>query len=220
MPEFIYKKCVYVYGFLLCIYTYIYVCMYACIPACSVTSVFSYSETLWNVAHQAALSMGFSRQEYCSGLMCTTPGDLLDAGIKPTSPTLQTDYSPLNHLEIPYVCTLSLYSLYICIYIFILHSLLVHFKFRSSCCTLIHSVAVQPLSRVRPLETAGPQLQCAGPPASRSLPEFAQTHCRWCYLTIASSVAPFSSCTQSSNLHAHQISRHYCIYSKFIFLIG
>ena len=83
------------------IYTYINVCMYACIPACSVASVFSYSEIFWTVAHQAPLSMGFPRQEYWSGLMCPTPGNLLDAGTKPASPTLPADYSPLNHLEIP-----------------------------------------------------------------------------------------------------------------------
>ena len=33
-------------------------------------------ETPWTVAHQAPLSMGFSRQEYCSGLPCPPPGDL------------------------------------------------------------------------------------------------------------------------------------------------
>ena len=37
------------------------------------------------VAHQAHLSMGFSRQEYWSGLHCPPPGDLPDLGIKPTS---------------------------------------------------------------------------------------------------------------------------------------
>ena len=37
------------------------------------------------VAHQAPLSMGFSRQEYQSGLPCPLPGDLPDPGIKPTS---------------------------------------------------------------------------------------------------------------------------------------
>ena len=41
--------------------------------------------TLWTVAHQAPLSMGFSRQEYLSGLPCPSPGDLPDPGIKPTS---------------------------------------------------------------------------------------------------------------------------------------
>ena len=37
-------------------------------------------ETLWTVAHQAPLSMGFSRQEYWSGLPCPPPGDLPDLG--------------------------------------------------------------------------------------------------------------------------------------------
>ena len=41
--------------------------------------------TLWNVAHQAPLSMGFSRQEYWSGLPFPTPGDLPNPGIQPAS---------------------------------------------------------------------------------------------------------------------------------------
>ena len=41
--------------------------------------------TLWTVAHQAPLSMGFSRQEYCSGLPCPPPGDLPNPGIEPAS---------------------------------------------------------------------------------------------------------------------------------------
>ena len=40
--------------------------------------------TQWTVALQAPLSMGFSRQEYWSGLPCPPPGDLPDSGIKPT----------------------------------------------------------------------------------------------------------------------------------------
>ena len=47
--------------------------------------------TLWTVALQAPLSMGFSRKEYWSGLPGPFPGDLPDPGIKPcslTSPTL------------------------------------------------------------------------------------------------------------------------------------
>ena len=39
----------------------------------------------WTVAHQAPLSIGFSRQEYQSGLPCPPPGDLPDSGIKPAS---------------------------------------------------------------------------------------------------------------------------------------
>ena len=42
-------------------------------------------ETPWTVAHQAPLSMKFSRQEYWSGLPFPSPGDLPDLGIKPTS---------------------------------------------------------------------------------------------------------------------------------------
>ena len=43
------------------------------------------SATLWTTAHQDPLFMGFSRQEYWSGLLCPPPGDLPDPGIKPTS---------------------------------------------------------------------------------------------------------------------------------------
>ena len=41
--------------------------------------------TPWTVAHQAPLSMGFSRQEYWSGMSCPSPGDLHDPGIEPVS---------------------------------------------------------------------------------------------------------------------------------------
>ena len=44
--------------------------------------------TPWTVAHQASLSMGFSRQEYQSGLPFPSPGDLPDPGIEPSSPAL------------------------------------------------------------------------------------------------------------------------------------
>ena len=47
--------------------------------------------TPWTVAHQAPLSMEFSRQEYCSGLPFPFPRDLPDPGIKPTSKTLTTE---------------------------------------------------------------------------------------------------------------------------------
>ena len=53
--------------------------------------------TLWTVARQAPLSMGFSRQEYWSGLPCPPPVDLPDPGIQPRSPTLQADSLPLSH---------------------------------------------------------------------------------------------------------------------------
>ena len=47
--------------------------------------------TPWTVAHQAPLSMGFSRHEYWSGLPLPSPGDLPNPGIEPGSPTLQAD---------------------------------------------------------------------------------------------------------------------------------
>ena len=53
--------------------------------------------TAWTVAHQAPPSMGFSRQEYWSGLPLPSPGDLPDSGIKPGSPALPADSLPLSH---------------------------------------------------------------------------------------------------------------------------
>ena len=47
--------------------------------------------TPWTVAYQAPPSMGFSRQEYWSGLPFPSPGDLPDPGIEPRSPTFQAD---------------------------------------------------------------------------------------------------------------------------------
>ena len=48
----------------------------------------------WTVAHQASPSMGFSRQEYWSGLPFPSPGDLPHPGIEPRSPVLQADTLP------------------------------------------------------------------------------------------------------------------------------
>ena len=48
------------------------------------------------VPHQAPLSMEFPRQEYWSGLLFLSPGDL-NPGIKPTSFVLQADFLPLSH---------------------------------------------------------------------------------------------------------------------------
>ena len=48
--------------------------------------------TLWIVAHQAPLSMGFSRQKYWSGLPFPPPGDLSDPGIECMSPVLAGEF--------------------------------------------------------------------------------------------------------------------------------
>ena len=56
--------------------------------------------TLWTVARQVPLSMGFSRQEYWSGLLFPFPGDLSDPGIEPVFPeaaALQADSLLLSH---------------------------------------------------------------------------------------------------------------------------
>ena len=45
----------------------------------------------WTVVSQAPPSIGFSRQEYWTGLPFPSPGDLPDSGIKPGSPELQAD---------------------------------------------------------------------------------------------------------------------------------
>ena len=52
--------------------------------------------TPWTEAYQVPLSMGFSRQEYWSGLPCPPPGDLPDPGVEPRSPALQADSLPFE----------------------------------------------------------------------------------------------------------------------------
>ena len=54
-----------------------------CVLGCSVVS--NSLVTPWIIACQAPLSMGFSRQEYRSGLPCPSPGDLPDSGNEPAS---------------------------------------------------------------------------------------------------------------------------------------
>ena len=59
--------------------------------------------TLWTIAYQASPSMGFSRQEYWSGLPFPSPGDLPDPGIEPRSPTMRADALPS---EPPIICVM------------------------------------------------------------------------------------------------------------------
>ena len=64
---------------------YIYTHTHTCVCGVCVLSHFSHLKlfaTLWTVACQAPLSMGFSRQEYWSVLPCPPPGNLPDPGIK------------------------------------------------------------------------------------------------------------------------------------------
>ena len=48
--------------------------------------------TLWTIAPQSPLSIGFSRQEFWSELPFPSPGDLPDPGIEPRSPILATGF--------------------------------------------------------------------------------------------------------------------------------
>ena len=75
------------------------VCVCVCVCVCSQKCLTL--ATLWTVAHQAPLSMGFPRQEYWSGLPFPPPGDLPHPGIELTSPALQADSLPLSHQGSP-----------------------------------------------------------------------------------------------------------------------
>ena len=58
----------------------------------------------WTVVCQASLSMGFSRPQYQSGLLFTSPGDLPEPGIEPVSPmspVLQANSLPTEPLGKP-----------------------------------------------------------------------------------------------------------------------
>ena len=68
--------------------------------------------TPWTVACQAPLSMEFSRQQYWSGLLFPSPGDLPDPGIKPGSPALQADSLPSELPEKPLINS----SQFFCVY--------------------------------------------------------------------------------------------------------
>ena len=68
------------------------VCLYC--PSVKSLSRVQLFGTPWTVANQAPLSMEFSRQEYCKGLPCSSPGHLLNPGIEPGSPALLTNSSP------------------------------------------------------------------------------------------------------------------------------
>ena len=85
--------------------------MCVCVCVCGrVPSRVQLSAATGTGAHQAPLSMGFSRQEYWSGLPFLFPGDLPHSGIKLTSlvsPALvEADSLPLSHLGMPLNCTL------------------------------------------------------------------------------------------------------------------
>ena len=85
--------------------------LHAAAAACVLSRVGPFA-TQWTVPRQAPLSMGFSRQEYWSGLPCTPPGDLPDPRIELESPALAGGFfttEPPSHLGSPHklhICTI------------------------------------------------------------------------------------------------------------------
>ena len=76
------------------------------IKGCEVVKLLSHVQLFvipWTVVYQAPLSMAFSRQEYWSGLLFPSPGDLPDTGIKLGPPTLQADSLPSEPARKPLV---------------------------------------------------------------------------------------------------------------------
>ena len=75
--------------------------------------------TPWTVTWQAPLSMGFSRQEYWSGLPFPSPRDLPNPEIEPRSPALQADSLPIELQGKPYIYMYMYINIHIYIYIYI-----------------------------------------------------------------------------------------------------
>ena len=69
--------------------------------------------TSWTIACQAPLFMGFSRQEYWSGLPFPSPGDVPDPGIEIQSPVLQADSLPTELQVKPQVFTATLFFCFV-----------------------------------------------------------------------------------------------------------
>ena len=69
-------------------------CVCVCVCVCQLLSDVQLFATRGTVVHQAPLSVGFSRQEYWSGLPFPSPGVFSDLGIKPRSPTFMADSLP------------------------------------------------------------------------------------------------------------------------------
>ena len=77
------------------------VCVCVCMCVCKSLSHVALFVTLWTVACQSPLSMGFSRQEYWSGLPFPSSGDLPNPGTEPMSPALQANSLPTELLGKP-----------------------------------------------------------------------------------------------------------------------
>ena len=138
--------------------------------------------TPWTVAHQAPLSMGFSRQEYWSGLPFSSAGDLL---VQESNPGLRHCWQILRQLsyEGSSVPTREAQWGYVCKYRFSITFSSVQF----SCSVVSNSLWPHELQHARPpCPSPAPGVQSDSRPSSQ-----------WCHPAISSSVVPFSSCSQS-----------------------
>ena len=86
----------------------------------------------WTAAFQAPLSMGFSRQEYWSGLPFPPPGDLPNPGIEPASPALAGRFFTTEPPEMAYQS----------LYIIDVHNL-VSLEIRTPCETITTAYAIK-----------------------------------------------------------------------------
>ena len=77
-------------------------CGSRCCPCLVAQSVRLFA-TPWTVAHQAPLSIRFSRQEDWSGLPCPPPGDLPNPGVEPASPALAGGFFTTSATKKPYI---------------------------------------------------------------------------------------------------------------------
>ena len=131
------------------------------------------SVTLWTVA-TGFLCLGFSRQEYWSGLPFPSPGDLPNPGIEARSPALQANSLPTELLGKPW---------------YTLDTYLIH----------ISSVAQSCPTLCNPMNCSMPGL-----PVHHQLPEFTQTHVHWVSDAIQPSHPLSSPFPPALNLSQHQ----------------
>ena len=151
------------------------------------------SATLWTIAHQAPLSMGFPRQEYWSGLPFHFPGDFPDPESKPVSPALAGGFFATwatwetHHL---------VYSLKFSNTWKIWLRTFAHIYWVSIKNVQFSSVAQSCLTLCDPMNHSMPRTPPCPSPTPRSSLRL-RSSSQWCHPAISSSVVPFSFCPQS-----------------------
>ena len=122
---------------------------------CAVLSCFNHVwvfATLWTVARQAPLSMGFSRQEYWSGLPCPPPGDLPNPGIQPVTPagrffTAEPPGKPITWIYHSLFCIHQLMSVWVAPSLAIMHKCCYEHLCASFCMFLYVCITLRCIAR-------------------------------------------------------------------------